>query len=26
MQLEAHAPSVPPSETIPPPGLTEDPA
>ena len=24
MQLEAHAPSVPPSETIPPPGLTED--
>src|ERR1700740_1598444 len=24
VQLEAHAPSVPPSETIPPPGLTED--
>jgi WhiB family redox-sensing transcriptional regulator len=24
VQLEAHAPSVPPSDTIPPPGLTED--
>ncbi|MET9389684.1 WhiB family transcriptional regulator [Streptomyces sp. NPDC006624] len=26
MQLEAHAPSVPPSQTIPKPGSTEDPA
>ncbi|MFF5634285.1 WhiB family transcriptional regulator [Streptomyces sp. NPDC012825] len=26
MQLEAHAPSVPPSDSIPQPGLTEDPA
>ncbi|MER6094945.1 WhiB family transcriptional regulator [Streptomyces sp. NPDC001728] len=26
MQLEAHAPSVPPSDSIPLPGLTEDPA